>query len=120
MEFWTAVEVLRSRWYVFVPTLLLFALLGAVLVSQVKPVYKAAGKMAIRGPNTKPAEGEVLTNDFASMDRIQLLNIIADIATDSNFKDEVIAGRRELRLRRAPSVRQHTEPLAVGQRADSR
>jgi hypothetical protein len=94
--------VLRRRWYVFAPCLLVFALLAVFLVGQVKPSYKASGTMFLSRPASDPASteptatttvegGDKGANPIADMDRLQALNIMAEIATDSNFKDEVIA-----------------------------
>jgi len=101
MEFWTAVAVLRRRWYVFPPTLLVFALLAAHLVGQVKPVYKASGTMGVlqigdRDPTPETGATTSTTlaksgNPFLAMDGIQFQNVMAAYATDPSFKDALVA-----------------------------
>ena len=111
MEFWSAVAVLRRRWYVFAPTLLVFALLAAFLVGSVKPVYKASGTMILlqtgadsgAGSTPTTASGGASTtvttadpvveagNPYLQMDKIQFANVMAQLAIDSNFKDQMVA-----------------------------
>jgi hypothetical protein len=108
MEFWTAVAVLRRRWYVFIPTLIVFALLAAYLVGSVKPVYKASGTIGFLQTNqsetttpTSPTASvpssssspatTTAPNPYLQMDRIQFQNIMATYGMDSTFGDALIA-----------------------------
>ncbi|MGZ4706664.1 MAG: hypothetical protein ACXWCM_17520 [Acidimicrobiales bacterium] len=105
MEFWAAVAVLRRRWYVFVPTLMVFALLAAFLVGSVKPVYKASGTIGFLqtnqsggSPGASTPSSTVTTtptasaeNPYLQMDRIQFQNIMATYAMDSTFRDALVA-----------------------------
>ena len=101
MEFWTAVAVLRRRWYVFIPGLVLTMVLALLLGGQAKPTYKASGSVKLQVPGRDPAAsggtptttlaGQGGSNPIGDIDRFQALNLLAQVADDSVFRDRVIA-----------------------------
>lgn len=103
MEFWTAVAVLRRRWYIVVPGLVLTLVAAALLVSQVKPTYQATGKMLILQQQPKSSDsassGGVTAatidpsklNATGQLGLQKFASIVAEAAADSSFKDMLVS-----------------------------
>jgi len=107
MEFWTAVAILRRRWYIVVPGVLLTVLAAVGLVGQMKPVYQATGSMVLLQTRTDsgnpsatgtPAAPEVTTtldpaklNAMNQLGGVQFANLVAQAASGSTFRDNLVA-----------------------------
>jgi len=99
MEFWTAVAVLRRRWYVFIPGLVITVVVAVVLGGQAKPVYKAVGSVRLVRPASDPTTSSASpsptleggSNPISDGDPLQNLNLMALVADNGVFRDQVIA-----------------------------
>jgi capsular polysaccharide biosynthesis protein len=92
VEFWTAVRVLARRWYVFVPCLVVFLLIAAVLVANVKPTYDAEGSVVLLNvAQTNGQNGPINPFQSADYQANQFALIMEDVLTSERMRDTLAA-----------------------------
>ncbi len=92
MEFWTSVRVLRRRWYVLVPCLVVFAMAAGLVVKKVKPSYQASGSIVFL-PTQAGTATDPNVNPYQALDSSTAIfaNVIAQDLVTNTFKDSLVA-----------------------------
>ena len=90
MEFWSAVHVIRRRWYIVVACALVVGVLAAMIYKQVKPTYQVSGGALViqKGQPTSPSDDNK-SNPFGSFN--QFTADLADLASSSSFGEAMLA-----------------------------
>jgi len=92
VELSTFVRTLMRRWYIVVPTFVVFAALAFLLSGHVKTTYEASGNVVFlrQGQPADPKDGPI--NPFQTLDyqSLQMANVMATVATDPTFRDAYV------------------------------
>ena len=86
MEFWTAVHVIRRRWYVVVVCAAFFALVAVALAHEIRPSYQTSGGLLVVQTETPPGNSNA-SNNFGTTG--QFANDLGSLAAGDSFATQV-------------------------------